>query len=69
MQEREILRRDRAIGLSNDQIDRVHDGIREYDLNVNTSTKSSFEVAKQILAFVNSTAAPQGFINMQKILQ
>ena len=27
MQEREILRRDRCIGLSNDQIDRVHQGV------------------------------------------
>ncbi|PPE03067.1 phosphotransferase-like protein [Holospora curviuscula] len=27
MQEREVLRRDRCIGLSNDQIDRVHQGV------------------------------------------
>ncbi|WP_394355840.1 phosphotransferase-like protein [Candidatus Trichorickettsia mobilis] len=66
MQMREILRCDRAIGLANDQIDRVHVGLREYDLNVDTSTASPFETATQILTFVESTHTPQGFINMQK---
>jgi chloramphenicol 3-O phosphotransferase len=69
MQEREFLRRDRAIGLSNDQIDRVHIGLREYDLIVDTSTASPFKVATQILTFVESASAPQGFINMHKKLK
>ena len=68
MQEREILRQDRAIGLSNDQIDRVHVGLREYDLSVDTTTASPFNVAKQILDFVDGPIAPLGFINMQKKL-
>jgi chloramphenicol 3-O phosphotransferase len=69
MQEREILRQDRAVGLSNDQIDRVHSGtLREYDLKVDTSTKSPFDVAKQILSFVDETAEPKGFVNMCKKL-
>jgi len=68
MQQREILRQDRAIGLSNDQIDRVHSGLREYDLRVDTSTKSPFDVAKQILFFIDNTTEPQGFCNMGKKL-
>lgn len=66
MQEREMLRRDRAIGLSNDQINRVHTGSREYDLKVDTSAASPFQVATQILTFLESTPAPEGFINTQK---
>lgn len=69
MQEREILRGDRAIGLSNDQIDRVHIGLREYDLKVDTTNTSAFNVAKQILTFVDSTETPEGFINMHSKLK
>ncbi|WP_375332450.1 MULTISPECIES: chloramphenicol phosphotransferase CPT family protein [unclassified Candidatus Tisiphia] len=70
MQEREILRCDRAIGLSNDQIDRVHAGsLREYDLTVDTTSKSPFEIAKQILAFVEENPMPQGFMTMHERLQ
>lgn len=69
MQERERSRGDRAIGLSNDQIDRVHMGIREYDLNVDTSNTPPIEIAKQILNFIEHTAAPQGFIKMHKKLE
>ena len=64
MQEREILRRDRSVGLSNDQIDRVHKGLREYDLTVDTSLGSIFDSAKKILQFVENNPDPQGFINM-----
>ncbi|WP_341754287.1 phosphotransferase-like protein [Candidatus Tisiphia endosymbiont of Dioctria rufipes] len=70
MQEREILRCDRAIGLSNDQIDRVHAGsLREYDLTVDTTSRSPFEIAKQILTFVEENPAPQGFMTMHERLQ
>ena len=34
MQEREILRRNRSVGLSNDQFKRVHNGLREYDITI-----------------------------------
>lgn len=68
MQEREILRNDRAIGLSNDQIDRVHHGLREYDFSVDATAASPFKVATLILNFIESTSAPQGFINMQNKL-
>jgi chloramphenicol 3-O phosphotransferase len=69
MQEREILRRDRAIGLSNDQIDRVHAGLREYDLSVDTTHATAFEVARQILDFIEHNQAPQGFAKMRSWLR
>jgi chloramphenicol 3-O phosphotransferase len=63
MQEREFLRQDRAIGLSNAQFDKVHNGTREYDLIVDTSNSSVFEVAKQILELVSNNKTPQCFNN------
>ena len=68
MQEREILRRDRAIGLANGQINRVHDGLREYDFSVNTTHNSSFALARDILQFINKNPNPQGFKKMESIL-
>ncbi len=69
MQEREILRDDRAIGLSNDQIDRVHaSSLREYDLTVDTTSRTAFKNAKQILEFVENNPVPQGFMTMRKRL-
>lgn len=55
--------------LFDDQIDRVHSGsFREYDLKVDTSTKSPFNVAKQILSFVDDTVEPKAFVDMRKKL-
>ncbi len=64
MQEREILRGDRAIGLSNDQIDRVHEGIREYDLKIDTTHISPFDAARQVLDFVNKQE-PESFLKIR----
>lgn len=50
MQERERLRRDRAIGLSNDQIERLCH--RVYDLEIDTAQNTPFEAARKILAHV-----------------
>jgi chloramphenicol 3-O phosphotransferase len=62
MQEREVLRRDRCIGLSNDQIDRVHQGVlNSYDFKVDTTAISPFEAARRILKFVDDTPAPEAF--------
>ena len=68
MQEREFLRRDRAIGLSNDQFDKVHNGTREYDLTVDTSNSSIFEVARKTIDFIGDNKTPQGFISMRSKL-
>jgi hypothetical protein len=58
MQEREVLRRDRCIGLSNDQIDRLHQGaLNSYDFKVDTTTISPFEAARLILKFVGDNPA------------
>jgi len=66
MQEREFLRRDRDLGLSNDQFDRVHSGIREYDLIVDTSNISAFKVAKEIIDYTSNITNPRGFNNMRR---
>ena len=65
MQNREILRGNRAIGLSNDQFDRVHKGLREYDLMVNTNQSDFFENAKTILRFIEDNDYPSGFCKMR----
>lgn len=50
MNERELLRGDRSIGLSNDQIERVHVGNRaQADLTIDSSHCTPFELARQIL--------------------
>lgn len=61
LQEREILRGDRALGLGRDQMKRVHPPSRQYDLTINTTTKSPFECAREILKFIASNPNPQGF--------
>lgn len=67
MQEREVLRRDRCIGLSNDQIDRVHQGVlTSYDFKVDTTAISPFEAARLILKFVDDTPAPGAFLSLGK---
>jgi len=67
MQEREVLRRDRCIGLSNDQIDRVHQGVlNSYDFKVNTTAISPFEGARRILKFVEDTPAQKAFQTLAK---
>ncbi|MBN1684357.1 MAG: hypothetical protein JW855_02850 [Gammaproteobacteria bacterium] len=48
----------------NDQIDRVHMGIREYDLKVDTTHQSPFKIAKEILHHLQQTPSPEGFKRM-----
>lgn len=69
MQEREILTRDRSIGLSNDQIDRVHQGIRKYDLTVDTTSTPTFGIAQQILDFCTKNLKPCGFNKMSQLFK
>ncbi len=62
MQEREVLRRDRCIGLSNDQMDIVHQGVlNSYDFKVDTTATSPFEAARLILKFVDDNPVPKAF--------
>ncbi|HQS84695.1 MAG: hypothetical protein B7Y25_07200 [Alphaproteobacteria bacterium 16-39-46] len=70
MQEREILRRDRALGLSNDQMDRVHKDYQDYyDLKINTTQRDPFECAKEILVFQEKISEPQGFKEFEKLYE
>jgi chloramphenicol 3-O phosphotransferase len=65
MQEREVLRRDRCIGLSNDQIDRVHQGaLNSYDFKVDTTAISPFEAARLILKFMDDNPVPKAFLSL-----
>lgn len=72
IEEREILRGDRVIGLGRGQYDKVHAGMREYDMMLDTATavngKSSsiFEYANQILKYIQNNPSPLGFIKMEK---
>jgi len=66
MQERERSRQDRCIGLSNDQIDRVHQGVlNSYDFKVDTSMTSPLDAARSILSFVLITPMPKAFISLE----
>jgi chloramphenicol 3-O phosphotransferase len=60
MQERELLRGDRAIGLSNDQINRVHQGILgAYDFTIDTTITFPFQAARMIIQFIQDQNATQ----------
>jgi chloramphenicol 3-O phosphotransferase len=56
MQEREFLRGDRALGLSNAQIEIVHKGkLNSYDFTIDTTKLSPFEAARLILDFIDKS--------------
>ena len=62
MQEREVLRRDRCIGLSNDQETRVHQAtLNLYDFKVDTTNLSPFEAGRLIVKFMDGNPDPQAF--------
>lgn len=60
LQERELLRGNRAIGLAASQFRQVHKPNRFYDLELDSETSSPFENAKKILAFIANSPKPQG---------
>jgi chloramphenicol 3-O phosphotransferase len=67
MQEREVLRRDRCAGLSNDQINRVHQGVlNAYDFKVDTTAISPFEAARQILKLIDENPTPKAFQSLMQ---
>ena len=61
MQERELLRGNRALGLGRDQISRVHGLSRGYDFTIDTTKSTPFECAQQILDYIRKTLEPKGF--------
>jgi len=66
LQEREILRGDRAVGLGRDQMTRVHNQNCFYDLSVDTTRTSAFVCAREILKFIDENPSPQGFKSIGK---
>lgn len=70
LQEREVLRGDRVLGLSNGQIDRVHHGIlNSYDLTVDTTRISSLEAADLILKFIEEHSKPSAFKRLELLIE
>lgn len=65
MQEREILRGDRALGLARGQINHVHKLSCSYDLTVDTTHTSAFDCAHEVLSFIERTPEPQAFKQIQ----
>ncbi|MFN7039384.1 MAG: chloramphenicol phosphotransferase CPT family protein [Alphaproteobacteria bacterium] len=61
LEEREYLRGDRLTGLSREQVNKVHEGFRPYDLTVDTTHNSCFNCAKSILEFTKKIPNPKGF--------
>lgn len=65
MEEREILRGNRILGLARGQIDDVQFLSPFYDLVVDTTRVSSFECAQEILDYVRKNAHPTGFNQLE----
>jgi chloramphenicol 3-O-phosphotransferase len=61
LQEREILRNDRALGLGRDQFTRIHAHLCPYDLTVDTTARSAFDCAQEILHYIRNTPEPKAF--------
>ena len=66
LSEREVLRGNRALGMGREQIHRVHGPTRFYDLELDTTKKSAFDCAKEILHFIDETPNPEGFKKLYK---
>ncbi len=66
MVEREIMRGDRSHGLARGQYGIVHAYNDFYDLTVDTTCASYFQLARHILQFVQETPHPQGFEHFLK---
>jgi chloramphenicol 3-O phosphotransferase len=70
----ELIRREQkrggvCPGLGRDQISRVHGPTRYYDLEVDTTRKSSAECADQILTYIANNPHPQGFHKLSLAFQ
>jgi chloramphenicol 3-O phosphotransferase len=61
LQEREILRGDRAPGMAREQFSHVHNRSRPYDLTVDTTASSAFDCAREILGYIKALPTPQSF--------
>lgn len=66
LQARERQRGDRLGGLSNDQFLRAHQGLRPYDLQVDTTDTSALKVAQTILGYLTKDLLPRGLQRLHK---
>lgn len=68
LQEREMLRNDRSWGLAYYQFHHIHNPKFVYDLEIDTTSSSVFDLAKKILNFTEKNKAPLSFKNMKSSL-
>ena len=68
LEARELARGDRLPNLARPQQSAVHDGPRHYDLAVDTTTRSPFDVARAIVEFVLQHPRPAGFDRLRSEL-
>lgn len=68
LEEREILRGNRAWGMAREQFHSVHNPAYTYDLTVDNSYAAPFDSAKKILEFIKNNNSPMGFKHMEKSL-
>jgi chloramphenicol 3-O phosphotransferase len=69
LQEREIARGDRTLGLARALSHQVHRPPHIYDLQLNTTHIPPSENAQHILNFIKNTPEPKGFDKMRKTLR
>ena len=61
LEARELARGDRMVSLARPQHAVVHDAPRHYDLEVDTTARSPYDVAATIIGFVREHPCPKGF--------
>jgi len=64
---RELLRNDRKVGLAREQFYNVHSEPRHYDLKVDTTERSTFSVAKEVLTFITTNKNPASFLKLRNL--
>ena len=68
LEARELVRGDRFLTLARAQSATVHSGPRHYDLDVDTTTRSPYDLAAEIIEFVRRHPRPRGFDRLRSEL-
>jgi chloramphenicol 3-O phosphotransferase len=68
LEARELARGDRLVNLARAQHSAVHDGPRHYDLEVDTTARSPYDLATTIITFVQEHPRPEGFHHLRSEL-
>jgi chloramphenicol 3-O phosphotransferase len=68
LEARELARGDRMLNLARPQHELVHDGPRHYDLEVDTTARSPYDAAAEIIGFTRQHPHPQSFSRLRSEL-